>query len=102
VTQYNEDPTSVIRKIAEHWQNQTPGQKETWHRMASGDIGKMTPYILFSNVMRDNLHRASLMRSGAPVPFLELGEQLGRLWKGLSDEERSFWYQQAQRIGSRS
>lgn len=84
------------RLLGQAWQDLTSDQKLWWKRMASRDPvnfkGRMNPYILFSAVMADSLHK------NAKPDFEDSGRFLGNAWKALSPSQREFFEKQVRDI----
>jgi hypothetical protein len=95
------DQKQLFRNLGELWNQQTQGQKIYWNKMAQGRTAfdrPLNPYMLFCNVVRDDISKYELQKSGRTLAVTDLGRRLGSMWRSQTDPEREFWKQQSLNI----
>lgn len=90
-----DDKHSIIQELQNLWEHeQTPKQRMYWGFMAQGKAAfpkRLNAYMLFCNIIRDDIQFFERERTGHCLSISEIGTQLGEMWRTLSDRELTFW-----------
>ena len=69
-----------------------PVKKKSGHRQGGLPIRPLSAYNMFFRECR----RLMIEDQGRPLPFADMGKEIGRKWKALDDDERLVWEKQAE------